>query len=104
MSRLNVKAEVVEGPGYYDRRTIHTVGRVAQTLEALVNSGSSGITGMTVGGWAVRLSHYIFMLRTEHQLDIETVEEEHGGQYPGKHGRYFLRSDVQIISGRNAAA
>lgn len=78
-------------------RTIAPFGRDGQTLEAFVASNGKGITSQDVGGWAVRLSHYVFKLRTVYGLTIETVEEEHGGEFPGKHGRYFLRSNVTLL-------
>ena len=45
-----------------------------------------------------RWSHYVFILRGE-GLDIETIREPHGGDYPGHHGRNVLHSDVGIGGG-----
>lgn len=103
MSRLKIRAEVIDGEGLFDSRAIEPVGRDAQTLVELVKAGAKGITSQDVGGWAVRLSHYVFKLRTVYGLTIETVEEKHGGAYPGKHGRYFLRSLVRLLDDQEVA-
>lgn len=42
------------------------------------------------------------ILRRRHGLDIEMVEETHGGDFPGRHGRYFLRSTVVVEDGGKA--
>jgi hypothetical protein len=93
--RKRVTARVIEPDGV---RIIRPVGRDAQTLEALICAGRGGITARDVGGWAVRLSHYVFKLRRTYGLQINMIEEEHGGEFPGKHGRYFLQDRVEIIS------
>lgn len=102
---LYLRAEVVEPDGLVRRFSV--VGRFAQTLDALVKAGASGITGQEVGGWAVRLSHYIFRLRHDHGLMIDMALEQHGGTFPGQHGRYRLLSRVRIVEpsvGRSVAA
>lgn len=102
---LHCRAEVTEADGRVRRFSV--VGRFAQTLDALVKAGPSGITGQEVGGWAVRLSHYIFRLRRDHGLTIDMELEEHGGAFPGQHGRYRLLSRVRIVepgTGREVAA
>lgn len=78
-------------------RRITATGRVAQALETLVHRGQRGVTAAEISSWALRLSHYILMLRTEHDLDIETIREDHQGDFPGWHGRYVLRSRVTLI-------
>ncbi len=92
--RQRVTARVIEPAGV---RVIEPCGRDAQTLEALLSSGRQGITALDLSHWALRLSHYIFKLRRTYGLQIEMVEEGHGGDFPGKHGRYFLRSQVEIL-------
>jgi hypothetical protein len=86
----------VEGPDGA-RRVIGCVGRFAQTLRALVRAGPDGITALDLSSWALRLSHYVFRLRRDHQLNILTVRETHGGPYPGRHGRYVLLDRVHIF-------
>ena len=97
MSRRRVvRAVVTEADN--STRTIAPAGRDAQTLTALVYAGPIGITALDIAHWAVRLSHYIFKLRHVYGLDIAMVEEMHGGDYPGRHGRYVLRSQVRLIA------
>jgi hypothetical protein len=78
-------------------RTLKCNGRIAQTLEHLLEAGPKGITALEMGTWAVRLSHYVWVLRHRHLVNIATRFEEHGGEFPGKHARYTLRDQVQIL-------
>jgi hypothetical protein len=101
----HIRAEVAEPDGRVRRFSV--IGRFAQTLDALAKAGPAGITSQEVGGWAVRLSHYIFRLRRDHGLSIDMELEEHGGAFPGQHGRYRLLSRVRIVepsAGRDVAA
>mgnify|MGYP001820593826 CR=1 FL=1 len=66
-------------------------GREAWALNRLREAGVLGLTPMSDP--APRWSAYVFNLR-ELGVEIETVREPHGGDYPGFHGRYVLRSDV----------
>lgn len=75
-------------------RTIRVVGQFARTLDALIAAGQAGTTSLEVSTWALRLSHYIFVLRKDHGLLIEMKREPHA---TGEHGRYFLRSEVRVI-------
>ena len=84
-------------------RQIVVGGRVAQTLEELVRHGDRGITASTLGGAAVRISNYILALRRDHELEIETISEKHGGPFAGTHGRFRLRSNVTLPSSVVAA-
>jgi hypothetical protein len=74
------------------RREIEVTGN--RYIEALVEAGDRGTTALEMSSWALRLSRYIFNLRTRYGLDIETRDEPHDG---GTHGRYFLLSQVEII-------
>ncbi|MCH7832931.1 MAG: hypothetical protein IIC55_08685 [Proteobacteria bacterium] len=100
-SRQKLRAVVIEAnpefPLLSERREIQVVGRFAQTLRALVEAGPKGVTALDLAHWAVRLSHYVWVLRHRHGLHIDMIEEAHGGDYPGKHGRYFLRTTVELI-------
>lgn len=69
-------------------------GRMAWALHELVRAGELGCT--PIERPAPRWSHYVFLLRKA-GLVIETVDENHGGAYSGSHGRYVLRSPVQVI-------
>lgn len=77
-----------------DGTTGMVTGRYAWTLQHLVNSGKRGVT--PIERPAPRWSHYVHILRKEHGFDIETVEEKHGGEFAGMHGRYVLRETVKL--------
>ena len=89
-------AVVEDGAGR--ERAIRTVGRFAQTLRALVKAGPAGVTALDLSSWAVRLGHYVWVLMKRHGLNIATVIEEHGGSYPGRHGRYTILDRVRIVA------
>src|SRR5690348_5630016 len=67
-------------------------GRVEDTLAKLMDAGSAGLT--TLEYPAPRTSDYVFKLRRRGFV-IETLTEPHGGEFPGHHGRYILRSKVE---------
>lgn len=66
-------------------------GRARWALESLMKAGPHGCT--PISDPAPRWSHYVWLLRGE-GVEIETVTEQHGGAFPGSHGRYVLRSQV----------
>jgi len=76
-------------------RTLRLVGRFAQTLRALVDAGDRGVTALEISTWALRLSHYVYVLRHRCGLAIEMARESHDG---GWHGRYVLRTPVRIVA------
>jgi hypothetical protein len=75
-------------------------GRYAWTLGKLVDAGNKGVT--PIERPAPRWSHYVDILRDREGLDIETVEEKHGGPFKGWHGRYVLHSELHIIEREEA--
>ena len=77
------------------------VGRDAWALQELVRACQVGCTPITTPG--PRWSGYVHNLRHEHGLAIETLHERHGGPFQGRHARYVLRSDVQLLSEAEAA-
>lgn len=77
-----------EGPAFTVK------GRMAWALHELVHAGERGCT--PIDRPAPRWSDYVHKLRKA-GLDIETLDEAHGGAYSGSHGRYVLRSPVQVI-------
>lgn len=70
-------------------------GRYAWTLDALILAGEKGVT--PIERPAPRWSHYVDILRDREGLVIETIEEKHGGSFKGWHGRYVLRSPVEVL-------
>ncbi len=75
-------------------RTIIVQGRDRWALECLMVAGPKGCTPIDNPG--PRWSAYIFDLRHEHGLDIETKTEEHGGAFSGHHARYVLHTRVTL--------
>lgn len=73
---------------------VTVTGREAQTLAALIEAGSKGITALAMSSWAYRLGAYIHRLRHDYGLDIETVREAHEG---GSHGRYILHTPCRFV-------
>ncbi len=70
-------------------------GRLAWALENLVRAGQAGCTPIDTPG--PRWSGYVFDLRRDYNLDIETVTEPHKGPFPGTHARYVLKSRVSPV-------
>ena len=77
--------------GDAEPRKITVTGR--RTLAALISSGSAVITALELSSWALRLAHYIFVLRSEYDLTIITHDEKHN---EGSHGRYVLVTPVTL--------
>lgn len=81
---------VIEGDA---ERSIRPGGRTAWMLDRLMLVGDAGCTPLETP--ALRMSQYIFRLRTMYGLNIETIIEQHDGPFAGHHGRYVLRSTVE---------
>jgi hypothetical protein len=65
-------------------------------LLELLKAGANGCTPIDNPG--PRWSGYVFNLKREYGLDIETRHERHHGNFPGTHARYVLLSAVEIIN------
>jgi hypothetical protein len=83
-------------------RLCRVLGQEARTLEALRCAGDAGVTAQEISSWALRLAHYCMKLR-KLGLAIEMQREHHKGPVPGWHGRYFLKTPVEILTARGAA-
>lgn len=95
----------VSGDDPEGARLIGCAGRFRQALEALIEAGESGITSLEMSSWALRLGHYVFILRRRYGLAIETEHEQHDiGEIAGRHARYRLRSNVRRIEGAEVPA
>jgi hypothetical protein len=82
-------------------RVIEPRGRDAWGLGNLVISGAAGCTPIEHVG--PRWSHYVWKLRTVYGLNIETIDEPHGGEFSGTHARYVLRSLVRFANPADAS-
>lgn len=69
-------------------------GREAWALNELAKAGGDGITTAMYPG--TRLSEYVSQLRKS-GLEIETKDEPHGGLFSGRHGRYILKTRLQLF-------
>ncbi len=90
MAKLIVSACLNE-----DGRHFTVTGRNAWALLELLAAGPRGCTPIDHPG--PRWSAYVFNLKREHGLAIETRHETHRGAFPGTHARYVLLSAVEIL-------
>jgi hypothetical protein len=90
-SRLIITAQVSP-----DGLPFKVHGRDAWALLELVKAGPKGCTPIENPG--PRWSGYVFNLKRDLGLAIETIHESHGGLFSGTHARYVLRSAVTILS------
>ena len=73
---------------------ITIIGKKARLLKMLYDNRDEGITALDVVPWICGISCYLYDLRHIHGLNIETTKEPHVGGY---HGRYRLKSGINII-------
>jgi hypothetical protein len=81
--------------------TLETSGRDEWALRQLMATGPKGCT--PIDNPAPRWSAYVHKLRRM-GIDIETVNERHGGPYPGRHARYVLHSIVRALEAQRGKA
>lgn len=91
-AKFIVPAEVINPDG--SRRPIRPAGRDAWALLELCRAGPKGVTPLERP--APRWSAYVHKLRRDWGIDIATLDEPHDGPFPGRHGRYVLRSQVTL--------
>ena len=80
---------------------LELAGREEWALSYLLAAGSHGCTPITHPG--PRWSDYVFKLRRR-GIDIATITEPHGGDFPGHHASYILRSKINPLSDLQVAA
>tara|TARA_R110000824_G_scaffold399843_1_gene606006 strand:- start:94659 stop:94967 length:309 start_codon:yes stop_codon:yes gene_type:complete len=85
-----------------DGQTFTVKGRNAWALLELIKAGTQGVTPIDNPG--PRWSAYVFKLKRENHLSIETRHEGHRGAFPGTHARYVLVSNVEIVSRSDSAS
>ena len=78
-----------------DGHLITLSGRLAWAFLMLKDAGETGCTPLDNPG--PRWSGYIHKLRTVYGLPVETITVVHGGPFAGRHARYVLRSEVEIL-------
>lgn len=76
--------------------TVTATGRVGWALLSLIRAGSEGCT--PISRPAPRWSDYVFRSRAL-GINIETIDEKHGGSFSGLHARYVLRDKLEIGGG-----
>ena len=69
-------------------------GRLAWALRALIRAGDAGVTPIDTP--APLWSGYVFKLR-EAGILVETINESHGGAFPGTHARYRLSAGAVVV-------
>lgn len=87
--------------GAYGARILHLPGREEWALRQLLSAGAKGCT--PIDNPAPRWSAYVHKLRRR-GLDIETIDERHGGPFPGRHARYVLHSHVLAVEAQHGEA
>jgi hypothetical protein len=85
--KLLVEAEGPDG-------SFVVTGQTAKALLALMEAGEAGRTSLEVTSWAFRFGAYVWTLRHQYKLVIETQREVHEG---GWHARYVLASSVKAL-------
>jgi hypothetical protein len=89
--------DVVELVASIDGRPAVTIkGRYARCLQTLIQAGQKGASP-AIDDPMPRWGHYVFWLRKNYSVSIETVTEKHGGPYAGTHARYVLHSAVTVL-------
>ena len=96
MKQKRVSA-LVARDGAEPRQITVTGNRFCRTLRELVRVGQKGTTAAEMSSWALRLAHYVHILKRQYGFHIE-MEREPNSDGIGWHGRYFLRDRVQIIA------
>ena len=79
--------------------TVNVKGRDEWALNQLRRAGRAGCT--PIDHPAPRWSAYVHKLRRM-GLNIETVNERHGGRFPGRHARYVLHGRVEPLEAVDA--
>lgn len=93
-------APVIEVKFRHAGKDVIVTGREAWALDQLITAGESGVTPITHVG--PRWSEYTRRLRGR-GLDIETIHEGHSGPFSGRHGRYVIRSVIEVLETKTAA-
>lgn len=101
ISQADLKAAVNFIRFRHDGTEKIATGREAWALSELISAGLDGCTPITHVG--PRWSEYARRLRGR-GINIETVNEMHAGPFAGRHGRYVLRSPIEVLEIKTASA
>jgi hypothetical protein len=88
--KIRVRIGASDGP------VVSLIGRGAWAFRQLKAANARGCTPIDHPGprWAA----YVHKLRKA-GFSIETITENHGGPFAGKHARYVLHSEVTVLEG-----
>jgi Winged helix domain len=92
---------IYEIQGQHGACTLDISGRDEWALRHLMAAGAKGCT--PIDNPAPRWSAYVHKLRRM-GIDIETIDERHGGPFPGRHARYVLHSAVRALEAQHGEA
>jgi hypothetical protein len=95
MSKATIRMQFRVAP---ENRIISVPGRDAWALRCLIAAGERGCTPIDNPG--PRWSAYVHKLKRIHDLNIQTIQESHGGDFPGSHARYKLVTKVELVEGK----
>lgn len=76
-----------------ETRTVYLSGRVRWAIEELRKAGRAGRTGREALG--PRFAAYMWDAKHSHGIPIRDAEEPHGGDFPGRHKRWWLDCDIR---------
>ena len=93
-SKFSVRVRIGEGEAAVEKTLF---GRFAWTIVKLLEAGERGISSIDEVG--PRVAHYVWVLRRREGIAIESIDEKHGGRFPGRHSRYRLKTKVGLIEG-----
>lgn len=79
------------------KRTFSLKGKTSFILGQLVLAGPKGITTLELKHYTTRLANRISEYRNDYSLDIETLMEANTGSFGGTHGRYVLKTVVEVL-------
>jgi hypothetical protein len=76
-------------------KRLHLTGRPAWLAPELIRLGETGLRKVDTP--AIAVAKYVWQLRHEAGIIIETIMEDHGGPFAGRHARYVLKTPLRII-------
>lgn len=100
--KFQITVLVHPGDAEHERRIV-VPGRAGWALNELAKAGERGCRSIDFPP-GLRWAHFVYLLRHEYELLIETEHEAHGGQFPGSHAVYRLKSPVRILDDARQAA